>query len=109
LPNGETIPLSVSKVNVAENEIIKYVQRQTFKDELTILSGVCKNTHKTANLNNLKKSSSIYKMDSMLENRLLRVGGRLEHAPIENDANHPIILPQKHHSSQKAPCYQAVY
>jgi len=39
-------PLSVSEVNVAENEIIKYVQRQTFKDELTSLSGVRKKTLK---------------------------------------------------------------
>ena len=90
-------PLSVSEVNVAENEIIKYVQRQTFKDELTTLSGVRKSTEKTANRNNLKKNSSIYKLDPVLENGLLRVGGRLEHAPIENDAKHPIILPKKHH------------
>ena len=90
-------PLSISEVNEAENEIVKYVQKQTFKDELASLSGVRKNTRGTANPNDLKKNSSIYKLDPVLENGLLRVGGRLEHAPIENDAKHPIILPKRHH------------
>ncbi|XP_068738205.1 uncharacterized protein, partial [Montipora capricornis] len=90
-------PLSISEINEAENEIIKYVQKQTFKDELASLSGVGNDTRETANQNNLKKNSSIYKLDPVLENGLLRVGGRLEHAPIENDAKHPIILPKRHH------------
>ena len=91
------MPLSISEINEAENEIIKYIQRQTYKDELASLSGVGNNTRETANQNNLKKNSSIYKLDPVLENGLLRVGGRLEHAPIENDAKHPIILPKRHH------------
>ena len=86
------MPLSISEINEAENEIIKYVQKQTFKDELASLSGVGNDTRETANRN-----SSIYKLDPVLENGLLRVGGRLEHAPIENDAKHPIILPKRHH------------
>ena len=36
------MPLSISEVNEAENEIMKYVQKQTFKDELASLSGVQK-------------------------------------------------------------------
>ncbi|XP_068749394.1 uncharacterized protein [Montipora capricornis] len=72
-------------------------KKQTFKDELASLSGVGNDTRETANQNNLKKNSSIYKLDPVLENGLLRVGGRLEHAPIENDAKHPIILPKRHH------------
>ena len=90
-------PLSICEVNEAENEIVKYVQKQTFKDELASLSGVRKNTQGTANPNDLKKNSSIYKLDPVLENGVLRVGGRLKHAPIENDTKHPIILPKKHH------------
>ena len=90
-------PLSVSEVNDAENEIVKYVQKQTFKDELVSLSGIGNNTLGAASRNNLKKNSSIYKLDPVLESGLLRVGGRLEHAPIENDAKHPIILPKRHH------------
>ena len=81
----------------AENEIMKYVQKQTFSDELASLSGSGKNIQGIANRNNLKKKCSIYKLDPVLDNGLLRVGGRLEHASIENDAKHPIILPKRHH------------
>ena len=99
LKSGDSIikPLSVSELNEAENEIMKYVQKQTFKDELASLSGIGNNTQRKANRNNLKKNSSIYKLNPVLENGLLRVGGRLEHAQIENDAKHPIILPKKHY------------
>lgn len=97
LDNSTITPLSVSEVDEAEIEILKYVQKQTFKDELASLNGVRNVTQGRANRNNLKKNSTIYKLDPVLENGLLRVGGRLEHAPIENDAKHPIILPKKHH------------
>ena len=76
-------PLRISEVNEAENEIVKYIQKQTFEDELASLSGVRKNTQGTANPNSLKKNSSIYKLDPVLENGLLHVRGRLKHAPIE--------------------------
>ena len=76
---------------------MKCVQKQTFKDELASLSGIDNNTPGKANRNNLKKNSSNFKLDPVLENRPLRVGGRLEHAQIENDAKYPIILPKEHH------------
>ena len=93
-------PLSVTEVNEAEREIIKFVQKQTFKEELLALSRinrVCKETEKTATKNPTKRSSSIYKLDPVLENGLIRVGGRLHQAPIASDAKHPVILPRKHH------------
>ena len=82
-------PLSVTEVNEAEREIVKFVQKQTFKEELLALSRinrVCKETEKTATKNPTKKSSSICKLDPVLENGLIRVGGRLHQAPIESDA-----------------------
>ena len=33
----------------------------------------------------------------MLTQGLIRVGGRLQRAPIDTDAKHPVILPKKHH------------
>ena len=93
-------PLSVTEVNEAEREIIKLVQKQTFKEELLALSRitrVCKETEETAIRNPTKKTSSIYKLDPVLENGLIRVGGRLHQAPIASDAKHPVILPRKHH------------
>ena len=32
-----------------------------------------------------------------MKNGLMRVGGHLQHAPVDYEAKHPIILPNKHH------------
>ena len=63
-------PLSVSEVDEAEKEIVKFVQKQIFKKELSALSRVrqlFKETEKTAAKNLTKKSSSIYKLDPVFE------------------------------------------
>ena len=90
-------PLSVSEMNEAEKEILKHVQKQSFTDELQTLSRISKETQETSNKNSVKKCSSIYKLDPVLQDGLIRVGGRLQHAQIDNDAKHPVILPRKHH------------
>ncbi|KAK3744013.1 hypothetical protein QZH41_004823 [Actinostola sp. cb2023] len=91
------IPLSVSEINDAERVIVKYVQKQAFKEELSILNCIDKENQESSNQSTVKKCSSIYKLDPIMKDSLLRVGGRLQRAPIENDAKHPIILPKKHH------------
>ena len=45
----------------------------------------------------VKKSSSIFKLDPELRDGVLCVGGRLRHAPIEEERRHPVMLPKKHH------------
>ena len=90
-------PLSVSEMNEAEKEILKHVQKQSFTDELHTLSRISKETQETSNKNSVKKCSSIYKLDPVLQDGLVRVGGRLQHAQIDNDAKHPVILPRKHY------------
>ena len=85
--------LNVSKVNEAEKEIVNFVQKQSLKEELLALSRVsrvCKETEEKTTTKNPSQSSSIYKLDPVLENGLIRVRGRLYHAPIENDAKHPV-------------------
>ena len=54
--------LSVSEVNEAEREIVTFLRKQKFKEELSALS--------------------IYKLDPALENSLIPVGGCLHQAPI---------------------------
>jgi len=90
-------PLSVSELKEAEEEIIKHVQNQGFKEEMQVLRRTTKETQESKRKCEVKKCSSIYKLDSILENGLIRVGGRLHNAPIKNDAKHPAILPKKHH------------
>ena len=96
--NAETVtPLSVSEMKDAENEIIRYVQKQSFAEEVQILSQTTKETQERKCNSAIKKCSSLYKLDPIIEDNLVRVGGRLHNAPIENDAKHPAILPKKHH------------
>ena len=45
----------------------------------------------------MNKSSSISRLDPILKNGLLLVGGRLRHTTIQAEARNPIILPKKSH------------
>jgi hypothetical protein len=91
----ETEPISIDEMKAAENAIVKYVQKQGFQEEICalsqgrILSDVCIAT--------VSKSSSIYKLDPVLVAGILRVGGRLNNAPIGNDSKHQVLLPKRHH------------
>ena len=84
-------PTSVSELKESEKEILKFVQKQSFQEELVLP----RQRSKT-----FSKSSHIYKLDPILEDGLIRVGGRLQQAPISDNAKHPIILPKKNHVSK---------
>ena len=58
------------------------MQRESFPEELM-------------NPSMIKKSSAIVKLDPKMVDGLLRVEGRLRHAPIEVDAKYPIILSER--------------
>ena len=96
-------PLSVDEIDKAEKEILKFVQRQSFEEELSRLEeqedGNGSNDLKSTKDRKpqIKKSSAIYKLDPMKVGGLLYVGGRLRQAPISQPAKHQIILPNKHH------------
>ena len=95
--NTEKItPLSVSQMREAEKEIIKYVQKQAFAEDMQTLKQITRETKGKGKNSAVRKGSSLYKLDPVLENDLIRVGGRLHQAPIKNDAKHPIILSRKH-------------
>ena len=86
------------EVQNAKIKILKCVQEQSFKEERGLLSKVIKNQKTSSkNANVVKKASSIYKLDPVFNEGLIRVGGRLGEAPISKDARHPVILPKHHH------------
>ena len=89
-------PLSPAELGIAEISVIKHMQSQAFPTELLQLKETDRQAPKGIQ-HKLTKSSSIYKLDPILNEGLIRVGGRLSKAPIENEARHPIILPKKHH------------
>ena len=90
-------PTSVNEFNKAEREILRLVQIESYRDELKrVKHSEQSNCQRKPKL--IKKSSPIYKSDPILVNDLLCVGGRLQQAPIDNEAKHPIIPPKRHYS-----------
>lgn len=104
--NTEIPPLSTSEMEDAENEIVRYVQRQNFPQEIANLKNqTMDRSDDRAPLKQRgqgqrklgKKASPLYKLDPFLQDGVLRVGGRLRNSPISDRAKHPVILPKKHH------------
>jgi len=84
--------LSVDEIKAAEVEIIKCAQSSVFHSELATLgkegSGRAPKRH---------ICSAFRKLNPVLFEGVLRVGGRLSKEPIEFAVKHPIILPTSHH------------
>ena len=88
-PTKNIQPLSVNEMNAAEVAIITYVQRQAFKESLSALDDrAAKGT---------LKAHPLYKLDPVIVNGLLCVGGRLKNAQVQDQAKHQVILPKKNH------------
>ena len=73
----------------AEHAVISFSQMQRFPDEISALQ-----TDK-----HVKRSSHLYKLDPVLEDGLLRVGGRLNRLAMPEEIKHPIILSKDLHIS----------
>lgn len=82
--------LSLEDLFEAEMAIVRFSQQQEFQDENQQLKhGSC----------GVKKESSIYRLDPLLDDTLIRVGGRLRKAAMPIEFKHPIILSKNHHIS----------
>ena len=44
----------------------------------------------------LKRSSSLYKLNPFQKDGLLKVGGRIEHAPLPYEMKHSVVVPNTH-------------
>ena len=76
------ICLSLEEIKGAELEIIKICQRRKFSEELSCLQkGECVNGN-----------SHIYRLSPILEEGVLRVGGRLSKAAMPEESKHPAII-----------------
>ena len=79
---GKPFELSVEHLKEAEMKLIQHEQKlyfDEFKDGRV----------------NLKRGSKLLKLDPIVKDEVVRVGGRLSNAPIEYNAQHPIILPKE--------------
>ena len=75
-------PLSLEELVEAETELIRLSQQQDYSEEICALR-----EHAP-----IKKKSQIYKLDPVLQDGILRVGGRLNKAAMPQEAKHPAIL-----------------
>lgn len=80
----------------AEKAVICFSQRQRFKEEFAVLE---------AGKTHVKRSSHLYKLDPVLDEGLLRVGGRLNRLAIPEEVKHPIILSKDKHIDTVAMTY----
>ena len=96
--------LEVPEINMATTVIIKNVQRQYFPQELDALRQVQGNKGQRS----LKERSNaetgytspLRKLNPILIDGILHVGGRLQRAPLTDAAKYPIILPSKNHVTE---------
>lgn len=74
--------ITVDDLKEAEVEIIRHCQRKRFQEEITSLKKG----------EPVKRSSHIYKLNPILQDGILRVGGRLNRATKPEESKHPVIL-----------------
>lgn len=87
LKGQSLIPEDLAK---AEHAIIVYAQKQEYKTEIASLKGGSKN---------VPKESSLYKLDPVMDDEILRVGGRLSKSALPVESKHPAILSKNMHVS----------
>ena len=74
----------------AENYILSFVQKQELAVEIdTLVKGNSQ----------MKQNSNIKKLDPIMDEELLRVGGSLHKSSMPSESRHPIILPKGQHVS----------
>ena len=105
-------PVDARELKYAEQQIIKIVQNEAFRDEVQLLKdvkarqqAVDQDTSKDK-IKTMKRLSSLYKLDPFLdEDGLLRVGGRLRQSSVPYEVKHPVILPKKGHVTNLVLCH----
>ncbi|KAJ8333724.1 hypothetical protein SKAU_G00410430 [Synaphobranchus kaupii] len=79
--------LTVECLTRAEMEIIKFSQNQRFHEEISMLKRG----------SSVKKSSHLIKLDPVIQDGVLRVGGRLCASAMPEHVKHPAIIPKDLH------------
>ena len=85
-----SVSLCVEDIQNAEKKIIQWVQQQNFAKEYQDMSSDRK----------VSKASQLIKLSPILQNGILRVGGRLANAAIPKEMKHPAIIPSRGHFTE---------
>ena len=79
--------LTLQELEIGEQEIIKFNQKIAFAEEIAALKKG----------KSVKKSSALVRLDPIMVQGLLRVGGQLRIATLSEDSKHQIIIPRDSH------------
>lgn len=79
--------LTCADLNEAESEIVKYVQMQYFKEDIMTLK----------EQKGVKRNSPLHKLNPVLQDGVMRVGGRLSRSAMPAELKQPLILPKQSH------------
>ena len=82
--------VTVEELRHAELQLVKYVQNQQFGDVISKLS-------EKKSLSKKVCSVAMLKLNPILCEGVVRVGGRLSSAPVDFSLRHPVILPKESH------------
>ena len=85
---------------MATVRIVKYVQKQCFYEELLALEVAVVDEQEPSRTKLIMKRSKLRKLNPILVEGILQVGGRLEKSSMSIDIKHPMILPQDHHVTE---------
>ena len=81
--------LDISQILQVERSIIKLIQSKYFSEEMK------KTAYKYQIEAKIKRSSQIYNLDAyIVENGIIRVGGRLDKSNLNNECKHPVVFPK---------------
>ncbi|XP_063044225.1 uncharacterized protein LOC134438561 [Engraulis encrasicolus] len=83
--------ISMDDLQRAEKAIVVFCQHERYPEEIAKLT--------SATDTGVSRKSTIYKLDPILEDGVLRVGGRLKRAAMPEEAKRPMILPKHLHVS----------
>ena len=84
--------ISSAELDVARNDLCRYVQATAFSFLLQHLNGKHVSREHKNELNSLKKLTPF--VDN---NGVIRVGGRIQKSAFDFDVKHRILLPKRHH------------
>ncbi|XP_058811251.1 uncharacterized protein LOC131676146 [Topomyia yanbarensis] len=78
--------LQTIEINEAIKVLVRIAQQETFAEDIKAITAT----------GQLKPSSRLKMLAPILRDNILRVGGRLRHAPVAEDRKHPMILSSNH-------------
>ena len=103
------VPVTVAEIAESEKEIIRQVQVEAFQSEINMLNGNNEDSVFSKDKRRGKvvaRTSSLYKLDPFIDrDGIMRVGGRLRQANVQDILKHPAILPKQSHITDLIICH----